>query len=101
MAVTIDHGKNGAKANHRIMTSTTTITAAPALPIYSHEAGKDLIPELAMRVYSSYLDSFREAISNSFDENSKKVALSISNDKIVMVSSSHFFAKIRFDMWSV
>lgn len=84
MAVIIDHSKNGAKANHRIMTSTTTITAPPALPIYSHEVGKDLIPELAMRVYSSYLDSFREAISNSFDENSKKVALSISNDKIVI-----------------
>ena len=37
-----------------------------------------------MRVYTSYLDPFREAISNSFDENSKKVALSISNDKIVI-----------------
>lgn len=84
MAVIIDHSKNGAKANHRIMTNSTTITAPPALPIYSHEVGKDLIPELAMRVYSSYLDSFREAISNSFDENSKKVALSISNDKIVI-----------------
>src|SRR5215212_9896842 len=84
MAVIIDHSKNGAKANHRIMTSTTTITAPPALPLYSHEVGKDLIPELAMRVYSSYLDSFREAISNSFDENSKKVALSISDDKIVI-----------------
>ena len=52
MAVIIDHSKNGAKANHRIMTSTKTITTPPALPIYSHEAGKDLIPELAMRVYS-------------------------------------------------
>jgi hypothetical protein len=78
MAVIIDYSKNGSKANHRIMTSTpTTITASPAFPIYSHEVGKDLIPELAMRVCSSYLDSFREAISNSFDENSKKVALSI------------------------
>ena len=47
MAVIIDHSKNGAKANHRIMTSTTTTsTAPPALPIYSHEVGKDLIPEL-------------------------------------------------------
>lgn len=40
--------------------------------IYPHETGRDLIPELATRVYSSQLDSFREAISNAFDENSKQ-----------------------------
>ena len=39
--------------------------------IYPHEIGRDLIPELATRVYSSQLDSFREAISNAFDEGSK------------------------------
>lgn len=85
MAV-FDHSRSGMKANHGIMASTTatvTTTAATA-PIYSHEVGKDLIPELAMRVYSSHLDSFREAISNAFDENSQKVSLSISNDKIVI-----------------
>src|SRR5215208_8174320 len=86
MAV-FDHSRSGMKANPGIMASTTTTVATPAAAvasIYSHEVGKDLIPELAMRVYSSYLDSFREAISNSFDENSKKVALSISDDKIVI-----------------
>ena len=52
--------------------------------IYPHEIGRDLIPELATRVYSSQLDSFREAISNAFDENSKQVALSIRKDRIVI-----------------
>jgi hypothetical protein len=88
MAV-FDHSRSGMKANHGIMASTTTTVATPATttaaaPIYSHEVGKDLIPELAMRVYSSHLDSFREAISNAFDENSQKVSLSLSNDKIVI-----------------
>jgi hypothetical protein len=80
--VVIDHSRNGMKANHRLVATTPTITTTAA--IYSHEVGKDLIPELAMRVYSSHLDSFREAVSNSFDENSQKVALSISNEKIVI-----------------
>jgi Histidine kinase-, DNA gyrase B-, and HSP90-like ATPase len=84
MAVIIDHIKNRAKSNHDVMTATTETITAPVSQIYSHEVGRDLIPELAMRVYSSYLDSFREAISNAFDEDSKKVALSISNDKIVI-----------------
>src|SRR5215204_7175944 len=91
MAV-FDHSRSGMKANPGIMASTTTTVAtpaaaapaAPAAPIYSHEVGKDLIPELAIRVYSSHLDSFREAISNAFDENSQKVSLSLSNDKIVI-----------------
>ena len=52
--------------------------------VYPHEIGRDLIPELATRVYSSQLDSFREAISNAFDENSKQVTLSIRKDRIVI-----------------
>ena len=52
--------------------------------IFPHEIGMDLIPELATRVYSSQLDSFREAISNAFDEDSKHVALSMKNDRIVI-----------------
>ncbi len=52
--------------------------------IYPHEVGRDLIPELATRVYSSQLDSFREAISNAFDEGSKQVALAITKDRIVI-----------------
>jgi Histidine kinase-, DNA gyrase B-, and HSP90-like ATPase len=83
MAVS-NHSKTGMKANGGVMTTTTTTTTAPAFPIYSHEVGKDLIPELAMRVYISFLDSFREAISNAFDENSEKVAISMSDDKIVI-----------------
>ncbi len=55
--------------------------------MYPHEVGRDLIPELATRVYSSQLDSFREAISNAFDEGSKQVALAISKDKIVIEDS--------------
>jgi hypothetical protein len=52
--------------------------------IYPHEIGRDLIPELATRVYSSQLDSFREAISNAFDESSKQAAIDIRKDKIVI-----------------
>src|SRR5918911_2374671 len=54
------------------------------LSIYPHEIGRDLIPELATRVYSSQLDSFREAVSNAFDEGSKQVELTIMNHKIVI-----------------
>src|ERR671929_1690971 len=54
------------------------------LSIYPHEIGRDLIPELATRVYSSQLDSFREAISNAFDEDSQQVALTITENKIVI-----------------
>ncbi len=82
----IDPSKSGMKANrHKTAATTTTIiSTAAATTIHSHEVGKDLIPELAMRVYSSHFDSFREAISNAFDENSQKAVLSISDDKIVM-----------------
>ena len=77
----IDHSKNGIRANQNA-TAATTITTVTT--VYPHEVGSDLIPELAMRVYSSQLDSFREAISNAFDEYSHKVVLSISHDKIVI-----------------
>src|ERR671922_2934017 len=77
----IDHSKNGIRANQNA-TAATTITTVTT--VYQHEVGRDLIPELAMRVYSSQLDSFREAISNAFDEYSHKVVLSISHDKIVI-----------------
>lgn len=82
--VLIDHIRNGMKASHGLVAAATTPSITTTAAIYSHEVGNDLIPELAMRVYSSHLDSFREAISNSFDENSQKVALSISNEKIVI-----------------
>lgn len=81
----IDPSKNEMKTNRRKTAATTTTTImSSAATIHSHEVGKDLIPELAMRVYSSHFDSFREAISNAFDENSQKVVLSISDDKIVI-----------------
>lgn len=82
----IDPSKNEMKTNRRKTAATTTTTTimSSAATIHSHEVGKDLIPELAMRVYSSHFDSFREAISNAFDENSQKVVLSISDDKIVI-----------------
>ncbi len=80
----IDPSKNDMKTNHRKTAATTTTIISSAATIHSHEVGKDLIPELAMRVYSSHFDSFREAISNAFDENSQKVVLSISDDKIVI-----------------
>ncbi|MDQ3808426.1 MAG: ATP-binding protein, partial [Thermoproteota archaeon] len=88
----IDPSKSRMKVNHRktaaaAATATTTVISTAtttAATIHSHEVGKDLIPELAMRVYSSHFDSFREAISNAFDENSQKVVLSIADDKIVI-----------------
>lgn len=80
----IDPSKNEMKTNRRKTAATTTTIMSSAATIHSHEVGKDLIPELAMRVYSSHFDSFREAISNAFDENSQKVVLSISDDKIVI-----------------
>jgi hypothetical protein len=83
MAV-IDYSKNIMKTNQGTAATTTITTATTTAAAYPHEVGKDLIPELAMRVYSSQLDSFREAISNAFDENSQKVALSVSNNKIVI-----------------
>lgn len=82
MAV-IDHSKNGMKINRGAATTTTT-TITTTTTAYPHVLGRDLIPELAMRVYSSQLDSFREAISNAIDENSQKVVLSTPNDKITI-----------------
>ena len=79
MAITSN--KNRTTQNQSVAAITTATTTAPVHP---HVVGRDLIPELAMRVYSSQLDSFREAISNAFDENSHNVLLSISNDKIVI-----------------
>src|SRR5919198_1011783 len=78
MGIIIDN--NGSRRDQK----EAAVTISTATAAYSHEVGKDLIPELAMRVYSSPLDSFREAISNAFDENSAKVALLLRNDKIVI-----------------
>src|ERR687885_496638 len=79
----IDNNKKEIRRS-KTRTATAIITTTAAAAAYSHEVGKDLIPELAMRVYSSQLDSFREAISNAFDENSTKVSLSLQTDKIVI-----------------
>jgi hypothetical protein len=43
-----------------------------------HKAGIDIVYELALRLYPSSLESFREAISNSLDEGSKKVEIQAS-----------------------
>ena len=75
-----NNNKNGTIRNQGI--TTTTITSAAT--VYPHQVGRDLIPELAMRVYSSQLDSFREAISNAFDENSQTIVLTISRNKIAI-----------------
>jgi Histidine kinase-, DNA gyrase B-, and HSP90-like ATPase len=83
MAV-INRSKNEMKTNRGTIATATTIATTIAAEVYPHELGRDLIPELAMRVYSSQLDSFREAISNAFDENSQKVVLSASNHKITI-----------------
>ena len=80
--MSIINNNKGTIRNQSKAATATTITTA--LTTYPHEVGRELIPELAMRVYSSQLDSFREAISNAFDENSQKVVLSISNDKIAI-----------------
>jgi hypothetical protein len=79
----INNNKNGTTLNQSVAAAAAT-TITTAATVYPHEVGRDLIPELAMRVYSSRLDSFREAISNAFDEDSQKVVLSISNDKIAI-----------------
>ncbi len=48
-----------------------------------HKAGPTLIRELALRLYPSAFESFREAISNAFDEGSKKVEVICSNNEII------------------
>jgi hypothetical protein len=47
-----------------------------------HKAGIDIIYELALRLYPSSLESFREAISNSLDEGSKKVEIQASRKEV-------------------
>jgi len=49
-----------------------------------HKAGIDIIYELALRLYPSSLESFREAISNSLDEGSKKVEITVSRNEVIV-----------------
>jgi len=49
-----------------------------------HKAGIDIIYELALRLYPSCLESFREAISNSLDEGSKKVQIQCSRNEVIV-----------------
>ena len=49
-----------------------------------HKAGPTIIRELALRLYPSPLESFREAIANAFDEGSNKVDIICSNNEIIV-----------------
>jgi hypothetical protein len=49
-----------------------------------HKAGIDIIYELALRLYPSCLESFREAISNSLDEGSEKVQIQCSRNEVMV-----------------
>jgi hypothetical protein len=49
-----------------------------------HKAGIDIIYELALRLYPSCLESFREAVSNSLDEGSKKVEIRASRSEVIV-----------------
>jgi len=49
-----------------------------------HKAGIDIVYELALRLYPSSLESFREAISNSLDEGSKKVEITASRSEVIV-----------------
>jgi hypothetical protein len=49
-----------------------------------HKAGIDIIYELALRLYPSSLESFREAVSNSLDEGSNKVEITASHSEVVV-----------------
>jgi hypothetical protein len=49
-----------------------------------HKAGADIIRELAVRLYPSSLEPFREAISNAIDEGSNKVEIQSSNQEIIV-----------------
>lgn len=49
-----------------------------------HKAGTDIIYELAVRLYPSSLEPFREAISNALDEGSNKIEIHASNQEIVV-----------------
>jgi len=47
-----------------------------------HKPGRDLIYELAVNMYPSLLECFREATANAFDEGTKKVELEVSNKEV-------------------
>ena len=49
-----------------------------------HKAGTDIIYELAVRLYPSSLESFREAISNALDEGTRKVDIQTSLNEIIV-----------------
>lgn len=49
-----------------------------------HKAGADIIYELAVRLYPSSLEPFREAISNALDEGSNKIEIQASNQEIIV-----------------
>jgi len=49
-----------------------------------HKAGAEIIYELAVRLYPSSLEPFREAISNALDEGSKKIEMQTSNHEIIV-----------------
>lgn len=49
-----------------------------------HKAGTDIIYELAVRLYSSPLEPFREAVSNALDEGTNKVEIQISGKAIIV-----------------
>jgi len=47
-----------------------------------HKPGQDLIYELAVNMYPSLLECFREAIANAYDEGTKKIELEVSNKEV-------------------
>lgn len=49
-----------------------------------HKAGPDIIHELAVNVYPSSLECFREAIANALDEQSSKVDLRVSLKEVTV-----------------
>lgn len=49
-----------------------------------HEAGTDIIYELAVRLYPSSLEPFREAISNALDEGTNKIEMYVSDQEIIV-----------------
>jgi Histidine kinase-, DNA gyrase B-, and HSP90-like ATPase len=49
-----------------------------------HKPGPTIIKELSLRLYPTAMESFREAISNAFDEGSKKVEVRCSKEQIVV-----------------
>lgn len=50
---------------------------------YEHIAGSGLISELSKRVYHSPMEAFREVISNSIDEGSRKIHVRLSAEQII------------------